>query len=331
MAKPPDGTSFEQWSGTGFMRAIGVTEFGGPEALQVLKVPEPHAGPGEVRLRVRAAAISPTDTWLRNGTTAALEHGPPWIPGTDAAGVIDEIGDGVDSPLVPAIGEAAMAIVSPNGPRGGAYADYIVVPAGSVARAPAGASHAQACTLPMNGLTARLALDRLGLRPGQTLAVTGAAGAFGGYMVELGKADGLRVIADASERDRELVARLGADIVVPRGDDIAAQIRKVAPEGVDAVADGAVQNTLVLGAIRDGGQVAAVRPFEGETERNIGIRFVLVFKYLEEQAKLDELGRLVEAGKVTLRVAQAFPAEDAPEAHRLFEGGGIRGRLVLEF
>jgi len=141
----------------------------------------------------------------------------------------------------------------------------------------------------------------------------------------------LRVIADASERDRELVAHLGADIVVPRGDDIAAQIRKVAPEGVDAVADGAVQNTLVLGAIRDGGQVAAVRPFEGETERNIGIRFVLVFKYLEEQAKLDELGRLVEAGKVTLRVAQAFPAEDAPEAHRLFEGGGIRGRLVLEF
>src|SRR6266540_3013542 len=330
MAEPLDRTSFEQWSGTGLMRAVGVTEFGGPDALHVLMVPEPHAGPGEVRLRVRAAAISPTDTWMRSGRSRGLKKEPPWIPGTDAAGVVDEIGDGVDSPLVPAIGEASMAIV-PSGPRGGAYAEYVVVPAGSVVRAPAGSSHVEACTLPMNGLTARLALDILGLRPGQTLAVTGAAGAFGGYMVELGKADGLRVIADASDRDRELVARLGADIVVAGGDDIAAQIRKVMPEGVDAVADGAVQNTLVLGAIRDGGQVAAVRPFVGETERNIGIRFVYVFDQADQHRKLDELGRLVEAGKVTLRVARAFRAEDAPEAHRLFEAGGQRGRLVLEF
>ncbi len=331
MAEPLDRTSFEQWSGTGLMRAVGVTEFGGPDALHVLMVPEPHAGPGEVRLRVRAAAISPTDTWMRSGRSRGLKKEPPWIPGTDAAGVVDEIGDGVDSPLVPAIGEAAMAIVLPSGPRGGAYAEYVVVPAGSVVRAPAGSSHVEACTLPMNGLTARLALDTLGLRPGQSLAVTGAAGAFGGYMVELGKADGLRVSDDASDRDRELVARLGADIVVARGDDIAAQIREVVPEGVDAVADGAVQNTLVLGAIRDGGQVAAVRPFVGETERNIGISFVYVFDQADQHRKLDELGRLVEAGKVTLRVARAFRAEDAPEAHRLFEAGGQRGRLVLEF
>ena len=85
-------------------------------------------------------------------------------------------------------------------------------------------------------------LDLLGLQPGQVLAVTGAAGAYGGYMVELGKAAGLVVVADASERDTELVRRLGADVVLPRGDDFAARVRALYPDGVDGLADGSVQN-----------------------------------------------------------------------------------------
>jgi NADPH:quinone reductase-like Zn-dependent oxidoreductase len=150
-------------------------------------------------------------------------------------------------------------------------------------------------------------------------------------MVQLAKVDGLRVVADAADRDEELVRGLGADIVVPRGDDIAEQIRKVVPEGVDAVADGAIQHTLVLAAVRDGGAVAAVRPFQGETERGIGIRSVMVSRYAREQGRLDDLRRLVEDGALTLRVAGTFPAEEAPEAHRLLEAGGVRGRLVITF
>jgi NADPH:quinone reductase-like Zn-dependent oxidoreductase len=311
------------------MRVVGVTEFGGPEALQLVEVPERHAGPGEVRIRVHAAAVSPTDTFTRNGARARqLERDPPpYVPGMDAAGVIDEIGEGAVTDL--AVGDHVMAIVVPSGAHG-AYSQQLVVPAESVARVPAGASDAEASTLPMNGLTARLALDLLALAPGATLAVTGAAGAFGGYTVQLAKADGLRVVADAAPSDEALVKALGADVVVPRGDDVAARIREVVPEGVDGLADGSIQHQAVLAAVRDGGAVAAVRPFEGETERGITVHQVWVRNYFREQAKLDRLRQQVEDGAVTLRVARTFPAEQAGEAHRLLEAGGVRGRLVIE-
>src|SRR5919205_2941998 len=182
------------------MRAVGVTEFGGPEALHLVDLPEEHAGPRQVRLRVTAATVNPTDTYAVLGAYADRDpvKQPPWVPGMDVAGVVDEVGDGVDTGI--AVGDRAMGIVVPSGAHGG-YRESIVLPAGSVARVPAGAADRAASTLPMNGLTARLALDLLDLRPGQVVAVTGAAGAFGGYVVQLAKADGLTVVADAAEAD----------------------------------------------------------------------------------------------------------------------------------
>ena len=157
------------------MRAIGVTEFGGPEALHVVELPDPQAGPGEVRIRVHAAAVNPTDTGLRSGARAAsLKDVPsPYVPGMDVAGVVDQIGPQTATDL--RLGDHVMAIVLPHGPHGG-YSELIAVPAESVVRVPAGASDAEAATLPMNGLTTVQALDLLGLQPGQVLAVTGAAG-----------------------------------------------------------------------------------------------------------------------------------------------------------
>jgi len=116
----------------------------------------------------------------------------------ELAGVVDAVGEGATFRQ----GERVMAIVNPRRPGGGAQAELVVVPAASVARVPEGTSLEAATTLPMNGLTVRLALDRLALRPGQTLGVTGAAGAVGGYSVEVGVADGLRVIAVAGRRMR---------------------------------------------------------------------------------------------------------------------------------
>lgn len=312
------------------MRVVGVMQFGGPEALEVVEIDDPVAGPGEVRLRVHAFTVNPTDTYLRNGSYQARlqQTSPPYIPGMDAAGVVDQVGEGVTS-VQP--GDAVMAIVLPIGPRGGAYAERIVVPEGSVARVPVGVSMAEASTLAMNGLTARLALDKLALTPGQVVAVTGAAGAFGAYAVQLAKADGLQVIADASEADEELVRALGADVVVRRGDDVAERIRQHAPEGVDAVIDGSVQATLLLPAIKDGGGLAAVRPWQGDTERNITVHPVWVSEYLTAQHLLDRLGRMVEEGLITLRVARTFTPEQTGEAHRILEAGGTRGRLVVEF
>jgi NADPH:quinone reductase-like Zn-dependent oxidoreductase len=149
--------------------------------------------------------------------------------------------------------------------------------------------------------------------------------------MQLAAHDGLRVIGDASPADASLVASLGAEVVVDRGPDVAAAIRQVVPEGVDAVVDTALIGPPVLAAIRDGGQLAAVRPFQGETERGITITLILVGEYLQATDKLAALAELVSDGKLTLRVAREIPAEQATEAHRQLEAGGTRGRLVLTF
>jgi len=311
------------------MRAVGLIEFGGPEVLQVLDLPETHAAAGEVRISVHAATVNPTDTYLRKGARAeALRKiAPPYIPGMDVAGVIDEIGVGTTTDL--AIGDAVMAMVV-NHASHGAYRESIVLSADAVVRTPAGSTLVEAATLPMNGLTARQSLDQLALRPGQTLAVTGAAGCYGGYVVQLAKADGLHVIADASRTDEQLVRSLGADMVVPRGDDIAAQIRKVAPAGVDGLADGAFQSGLAAGAVRDGGGFASVRGWGGD-ERGIAFHRTSVRDYDHRADLLDRLRQQVEDGLITLRVAATFPPERAAEAHRRLEARGTRGRLVIVF
>ncbi len=312
------------------MRAVGLFTHGGPEVLQVVDLPEVHAGPGQVRLRVHAATVNPTDILARNGTRAEQQKAdpPPYVPGMEAAGIIDEVGSGVPDRL--RVGDAVMAIVVPKGSHG-AYREQIALDTRSVVRAPAGATHAEACTLPMNGLTARLSLDLLKLSPGQVIAVTGAAGAYGGYVVQLAKAEGLTVIADASEEDEKLVASFGADIVVRRGDDVASRIRSHFPEGVDGLADGAVLNERVIPAVRDGGAFTSVRGFPGVPQRDIRFSTTFVRNYAQEFEKLDQLRQLVEDGRMTLRVAEVYPPERAADAHRRLEAGGTRGRLVIRF
>ena len=311
------------------MRGVGLFEFGGPEVLRVVELPESHAAAGEVRIRVHAATVNPTDTLLRNGSRADALRGVllPHIPGMDVSGVIDEIGAGTRTDLV--IGDKVMAMVLPSASHGG-YRESIALSADSVVRAPKGSALVEAATLPMNGLTARQSLDQLALKRGQTLAVTGAAGCYGGYVVQLANADGLRVIADASSTDEQLVRSLGADIVVPRGDDIAAQIRKVAPAGVDGLADGSFQSALAVGAVRDGGGFASVRGWSGE-ERGITFHKTSVRGYDRRADLLDRLRQQVEDGLITLRVAATYSPEQAADAHRRLEAKGTRGRLVILF
>lgn len=311
------------------MRAVTFSRFGGPDVLEVSEVPEREPGPNQVRIRVAAATVNPTDVSFRSGRQTAQLGGvePPYIPGMELAGVVDAMGPGSD--WLP--GDRVMSIVIARRPEGGAMAESVVVPAASVTRVPEGTSLEEAATLPMNGLTVRLALDLLALKQGYTLAVTGAAGAVGGYAVQLGVAEGLRVIAVAATSDESLLKKLGAEAVVARGDDAAQRIRDVVPGGVDGLVDAAAIGAPILPAIRDGGSLAAVRAFEGETERGITIHQVRVAEYAQNQGALDRLGQLVAQGKLTLRVAETFPPERAGEAHKRLEAGGVRGRLVVVF
>jgi NADPH:quinone reductase-like Zn-dependent oxidoreductase len=311
------------------MRALTFSRFGGPEVLEILDLPERAPGPDQVRVRVAAATVNPTDIGFRSGRQSAQLAGlePPYIPGMEMAGVVDAVGPG--SEWRP--GDPVMAIVVPRRAEGGAMAESVVVPSASVARVPEGTNFVAAATLPMNGLTVRLSLDRLALKPGGTLAVTGAAGAVGGYAVELGLADGMRVIAVASPSDEPLLKKMGAEAVVPRGEDAVRRIRQLVAGGVDGVVDAAVIGAPMFAAIREGGGMAVVRGYEGESERDIAIHQVRVTEYAENQAALGGLGQLVARGKLTLRVSETFPLERATEAHKKMEAGGIRGRLVIVF
>lgn len=315
------------------MKAIGVIEYGGPEALVEIEIDQEPLGPDEVRIAVTHAVVNPTDTALRSGARAEGKRAPDVadVPGMDVAGLITDVGSAIgerDDEWL-SVGDAVMGIVVPSGQHGG-YRSDLVLPTDSVAPVPDGASGAEAATLPMNGLTAWLALDRLALEPGSTLAVTGAAGAFGGYVVQLAKVRGLRVVADASDADRDLVAGLGADVVVERGDGFADAVLREVPGGVDALADGALLGAAALPAVRDGGAVATVRGWEGDGTRGLRFHPVWVRDVARRRDALDELRLLASKGALTLRVADVLPAAQAAEAHRRLEAGGVRGRLVLD-
>jgi NADPH:quinone reductase-like Zn-dependent oxidoreductase len=311
------------------MRAVGFTEFGDPSVMKIVTVPVPSPGPGQVRVHVAAATVNPTDIGFRQGGRY-LPEGlvPPYIAGMDLAGVIDAVGPEVSGWHA---GDRVMAAVSPWVRGGGAQAEYVLVSQDQLARVPDGITLTAAATLPMNSMTVRTALDMLSLPPGATLAVTGSAGAVGQYAIQLGVHDGLTVIGDAKPEEEELIRSFGARHVVARGAEMAAAVRAIYPGGVDAVLDAALLGPAVLPAVRDGGQLLAVRPFQGETERDIKISLVLVGNHLHEGARLAELAGLAAKGVITLRIAELVPAENAAQAHRRLEAGGVRGRLVLTF
>jgi NADPH:quinone reductase len=318
------------------MRAVAISAPGGHEVLSVIERDVREPVQGEVRIAVKAAAVNPTDILLRTIGGAELlrmlgggELPPPWVPGMDAAGIVEAAGEGVDRLHV---GDEVMATVTPYRPEGGAQTELLVAPAGSVVPIPEGATLREAATLPMNGLTAMLGLDALGLEPGATLAVTGGAGLLASYVIPLAKDAGLRVVADAKPEDELLVRGFGADVVVPRGEQFVASVRDAAPEGVDGLIDTALLGPGVLRAIRDGGTMVVVRGSdEGVAERGIQVKPILVLGVLGRTDWLDRVRRAASEGGLQLRVADEYPPEEIAAAHEAMEAGGLRGRGIIVF
>ncbi|MBV9337055.1 MAG: NADP-dependent oxidoreductase [Solirubrobacterales bacterium] len=309
------------------MRAVVITKPGDLDVLEVADRPAREPGEREVRIAVRAASVNPTDIGLRQRGGGGE---PPWVPGMDAAGLIESVGPDVDRLQV---GQEVMAAVSPRRPEGGAQQELLVVPAASVVPIPDGATLPEAATLPMNGLTALRGLEMLGLAEGKTLAVTGGGGLLGSYVIPLAKEQGLRVIADAKPEDEQLVKGFGADVVVPRGERFTDAVREAAPSGADAVYDTALMRREAFGAVRDGGQIVVVRGWDGNEVEDRGIRVhpVMVATVLERTEWLERLRELASAGKLKLRVAREYPPEQAAEAQRAMDAGGLRGRAVIVF
>ena len=308
------------------MRAVVVKEFGGPGSLELVELPEPKAGPGEVLVKVGAAAIAPADVMVRVGAMvqygAAVAQGQFGV-GIDVAGTVEATGADVHSVSV---GDAVIGLQERLDLPLGAYADYMVLEQWAVAPAPAGATMAQASTLPLNATTADQALDTLALDFGGWLLVTGAAGGVGGFAVELARLRGLRVIAQAGTADEQLVRDLGAELFVNRDLPLGPTVRALVPGGADGVVDAANLSVAAMDAVRHGGAYVSLLNAAPQPRRAIRAANMA---YHTDGARLRKLSAFASAGALTLRVAESYPLEHAGKAHEALAGGGHRGRLVL--
>jgi NADPH:quinone reductase-like Zn-dependent oxidoreductase len=295
--------------------------FGGPEVLELREVPEPHAGPGEVRVRVTAAGLNPMDWSIASRPEAAARFGitVPSGFGSDFAGVVDEAGGGVTGF---AVGDRVY-----GGALGRAVADFVVVrpPADSLWHTPDGISDEVASTLPVAGLTAAAALDAIGPRSGDTILIGGAAGGVGVFAVQLAKLDGATVIGTASEGTFEFLRRLGAQPVA-YGPGLADRVRALASGGVTAATDlfGAetAEAALALGVPAERVSTVAAGP-----KPPGGVRATGAFN--AKPAALERITDAIVAGQLTVPIAGAFPVEKIRDAVTLQAGRHVHGKIVV--
>jgi NADPH:quinone reductase-like Zn-dependent oxidoreductase len=300
------------------MRAVTFTDYGGPEALHVAEAEEPHAGPGQVRIAVRASGVNPIDWKRRSGMLREfmpLEF--PVIDGIEAAGVVDEVGEGVAGVSA---GDEVFGFAV-----GGAAAEYAVLD--DFARKPAGLSWEEAAGLPVAVETSVRVFSVLGgLGEGQTIVINGAAGGVGTAAVQLARARGARVIGTAGEGNHEYLRSLGAEATT-YGEGMAERIRELAPDGVDLALDtagkGAIPDLIELTG--DPAKVATIADFSAAA---LGAK-VTGGGDGRAPGALEEAAALIEKGEFSLPVAEAFPFDRAGDAHRASEGGHVRGKLVL--
>ena len=305
------------------MRAAVVRKIGGPEAVEVVEVPLPEPGPFEVRIKVAAAALNPADAAVWGGFFGPLEGVEHTGLGLDAAGIIDAVGPGV----LLRTGTPVIAFDAPVVRPTKAQAEYLVTDLNSLAPAPEGMDLTLAATIPLNAMTASMALDHFPLRPRDTLLVTGAAGAVGGYAVELARTRGVRIVAQGRPEDEEFLRDRGATWFVSREEELSAAVRQLVPGGVDGALDAAALGAPALAAVRDGGIFVSVRvDVLPDPERSVVVRHTFAGP---EPTRLAYLSALAEVGVLTPRVARTYPLSQAAEAHAQLARGGLRGRIVL--
>jgi NADPH:quinone reductase len=314
------------------MKAVVLSHFGGPEALELRDISRPEPRAGELLVRVMAAGTNPVDAKLRaNGSWARLE--PPVVIGYDASGIVEAVCPGVTD-FAP--GDEVYYTPEIFGNPDGSYAEYERVPAAIVARKPRGLSFVEAASIPLAGGTAwEAVIRRLCVRPGETILIHGAAGGVGSFAVQFAKAAGACVLASASPHNHDYLRELGADVVFDYHTTDAADValEHTGGRGVDAVFDieGANRVARSLPGVRPFGRVACVLPPQGDLSalyvNNITLHGVFLTR---ERRRLEDMAPLFERRQVRTVVEQVLPLERAGEAHRRLDSGHGRGKVVLQ-
>jgi NADPH:quinone reductase-like Zn-dependent oxidoreductase len=307
------------------MKAIRIHSYGGPEVLSYEEAPRPTPGAGEVLVRVHAAALNPVDRFTRAGYLQGMvDFALPFIPGVDLAGVVEAVGEDVDTV---AVGDAVYGYS--NMMRQGAYADYAVVGGGEVAAKPASLDFVAAASVPLAGMTAWQGLfDVGGLQAGQTVLIHGAGGGVGSLAVQFALAKGARVLATAGSDKIELLRELGVaeaiDYTTTRFEDVARDVDVV----FDTVGGELLERSLT--ALKPGGIL--VTP-AGQPDADAAVARGVRASGMMAQAnaaQLNEIAALIDAGTVKPVVSTVLPLAEAQSAHAQLEAGHIRGKIVLQ-
>ncbi|MET1004696.1 MAG: NADP-dependent oxidoreductase [Propionibacteriaceae bacterium] len=297
------------------MQAAQFSDYGPSDVMEIAEAPEPHPGPGQVRIVVHASSINPMDWKIRNGY--ARDDIPldlPAILGNDAAGVVDEIGEGVEGFW---LGEAVFGLGSSTN------AEFALLNAFTAK--PKSLSFPEAAALGVAGETSVRALDLLGVGAGITLRVAGAAGGVGSVATQLAGSRRATVIGSASERNHDFLSQLGAKPVL-YGDGLADRVRAAAPDGIDAVLDvvGASPIEVLTSLVAEPAQVVTIANF---APGDSGARLTTGGEG-DPFAALAEVAELATSGKLRIHVRE-FPLADVGEAQDLSQAGHVRGKLVL--
>jgi NADPH:quinone reductase-like Zn-dependent oxidoreductase len=298
------------------MRALRFTAYGGPEVLEWAEVPAPHAGPGQVRIAVRGASVNPIDWKLFTGMMSGGE--PPAGPGFlgyDAAGVVDEVGDGVTGV---AVGDEVFGKGQPT------QAEYAVLD--SWAPKPTSVDWPVAAAAGVAGETSERGLRLLGVKDGDTVFIDGGAGGVGAVAVQMAKARGARVIASAGEGNQDYLRELGATPVL-YGEGMADRVREAAGGQVDAVFD-VVGHTPVEELVSLTGEPSQVLSIANFAAGRAGARVTGGGPDSRAMEALAEVADLLARGQLAIEV-RTFPLENPAEAYRISQAGHLRGKLVL--
>jgi NADPH:quinone reductase-like Zn-dependent oxidoreductase len=297
------------------MLALQYKSYGGPEVLTVDEAPDVHPAAGQVRVRVRAASVNPFDWKLRAGFMAQgkpLER--PGYLGLDAAGVVDEVGEGVTDV---AVGDDVFGLGANT------IAEFAVLE--SYARKPSSVDWAVAAAAGVAAETAIRALDLVGVTAGSTVLIDGGAGGVGAVAVQIALARGATVIASASESNQDYLREIRATPVL-YGDGLVGRVRAIAPDGVDAVFDVAGKTPLadLISLVPEPSQVVTIANFNpGDS----GVQLT-TGRSKNAAAAMAEAADLLAQNKLVIKI-QTFPFARAAEAHQISEKGHLRGKLVL--
>ena len=308
------------------MKAAQINGYGDPSVVQINEVDTPTPGAGQVLVEVHAASLNPFDTSMRAGYMKdAIPLEFPSTLGGDIAGVVTELGEGVDTF---AVGDKVYGQANVVAGNSGAFAEYAATKAGQIAKAPENLDYQQAAAVPLVGVSALQALTtHINLQPGQKLFIHGGAGGIGTVAIQIAKHVGAYVATTATGDNIDYVKTLGADEVIDYKSQDFAEVLK----GYDAVFDtvGGDDFNKSLAVLKPGGiAVSMTTPADDASAAELGVTAMTQHTKVNTKA-LDELRQLLESGVVTPHVDQVFPLQEIQEAFEVREGGTVQGKVVI--